>query len=90
MQSVSPVWTDNEVEFEKVVALDQPEYFPVVVLPIRYGDGNGPMGLAVRFRLTDDERKQVADGGDIIITQLSSGQLTPVNIQIRQPGETCG
>jgi hypothetical protein len=34
MNSVSPVFTDAEVEHERVIALDQPEYVPIVVLPI--------------------------------------------------------
>lgn len=34
MESVSPVFTEAEVAFERVLALDQPQYLPIVVLPI--------------------------------------------------------
>ena len=85
MHSVSPVWTENEVDMERVVALDQPEYFPIIVLPIKYNLGEGPVGLSVRFRLTDAERLAIQVGGDIVITELTGGQFTPINIQVVQP-----
>jgi hypothetical protein len=34
MQSVSPVYGQDEVQFEKVIALDQPEYSPLIIVPI--------------------------------------------------------
>ena len=84
MQSVSPVWTEKEVEIERVIALDQPEYAPIIVLPVRFSDGFS--GLSVRFRLTDEERKALADGDDLIITEMSfGGPFTPLSMQICRP-----
>jgi hypothetical protein len=84
MQSVSPVWTEKEVEIERVIALDQPEYAPIIVLPVRFQDGVS--GLSVRFRLTDEERKALADGDDLIITEMSfGGPFTTLSMQICKP-----
>jgi len=84
MQSVSPVWSDEEIPIERVIALDQPEYEPIIVLPIRYSDGLS--GLAVRFRLTDEERKHVAEGADILITELTFGMpFTPIHVCTSSP-----
>lgn len=84
MQSVSPVLTEEFVEFERVLALDQPEYEPIIVLPVVFK--GGLTGAAVRFRPSDEERKAIADGGDIIITELTFGQLfTPLNVDVSRP-----
>lgn len=84
MDSVSPVWTDEFVEIERVIALDQEQYLPIVVLPVRYTDNTS--GLSVRFRLTEDERKAIAEGADIILTEMTfGGPFTPVNMQVCNP-----
>lgn len=84
MQSVSPVWTDADVENERIVALDQAEYVPLVVLPFKYGDGT--IAASVRFRLTDEERKALAEGGDLIVTELTFGNpFTPIDLKICGP-----
>ena len=86
MDSVSPVLTENEVQFERVIALDQPQYYPIIILPIQYDGGHFVMG--VRFRFTDKERKLIAEGADIFIQELTDGQsFTPINIQLCKPGE---
>jgi hypothetical protein len=85
MESVSPVWSEEEIEVERIIALDQPEYIPIVVLPFCYSDGIP--GLSVRFRLSDAERKAIAEGSDIVITELTSGQFTPIDIKICKPNE---
>ena len=98
MQSVSPVFTEEEVQFERVIALDQPQYQPVVALHmnmnVRVHPETGETELlenfmmAIRMRLTDDERKAIADGADLIVTELNWGKpFTPINIQVCQPGE---
>lgn len=85
MQSVSPVWTEEEVPIEKVIALDQEEYIPIIILPVQYADG--PTGMSVRFRLSDEERKAITEGSDIVITELTSGKFfTPLNIQVCKQG----
>jgi hypothetical protein len=85
VESVSPVWSEEEVETERIIALDQPEYIPIAVLPMRFSDGIP--GLSVRFRLTDTERSAIAEGADIIITELTLGQFTPIDIKICKPNE---
>lgn len=86
MNSVSPVFKQAEVENERVIALDQPEYYPIVVLPVVYSDGTE--GVIVRFRLSDEDRQKVADGGDIVLSQLTFGnRFAPVNIGICGPNE---
>lgn len=79
MQSISPVFTENEVELERVIALDQPEYLPIIILPIQYSDGN--IGAAVRFKLSDEERRAITEGADLVVTELTFGRaFTPINI----------
>ena len=82
MDSVSPVANDETVQLERVIALDQPEYSPIVILPFVYEDG--AQAMAVRFRFTEDERKLIADGGDLLLTELTFGRnkFTPVQLQI--------
>ena len=88
MQSVSPVWTENEVETERVIALDQTNiYEPIIALPIRYTESR-LSGMVVRFRLTEAERQAIAEGGDILITELTFGMpFTPLCVQIAKPNE---
>ena len=87
MNSVSPVWTEAEVEIERIIALDQPEYLPIVALPVRFSDGAS--GMSVRFRPTDEERKAIADGADILVTELTfGGPFTPISLFAAKPNET--
>ena len=86
MDSVSPVWTEEQVAIERVIALDQPEYLPIVVLPVLYS--NGVFGMSVRFRLSAEERKAIADGADIFVTELTFGaSFTPLNMAVCMPNE---
>lgn len=82
MDSVSPVYTEETVRIERVIALDQPQYSPIVILPVVFDDGT--QGMAVRFRFTEDERKLIADGGDLLLTEITFGgnKFTPVQLQI--------
>jgi len=83
MQSVSPVFSEESVELEKVIALDQPEYEPIIGLPVIYPDGL--RGVAVRFRLSEEEKRLIAEGGDILITELTfGGKFTPISIQVAE------
>jgi hypothetical protein len=86
MDSVSPVWTEEQVGIERVIALDQSQYLPIVVLPVRYSDGTS--GLSVRFRLSDEERKAVAEGADVVVTELTFGaDFTPIDIRFCVAGK---
>ncbi len=84
MQSTSPVWTEEEVPIELVIALDQPQYQPIIILPVTFNEGT--QAMCVRFRLTDEERKAIAEGADIVITEMTFGnKFTPLNIVVCQP-----
>ena len=86
MESVSPVWTEREIPVERVVALDQPEYRPIIVLPVSYQDGT--RALVVRFRLTEEEKAAIANGADLVITELTFGaRFTPLGFHLCQPNE---
>lgn len=82
MDSISPVYTEETVHIERVIALDQKPYFPIIILPVKYGDGT--QGMAVRFRFTEVERQQIADGWDLLLTELTFGGslFTPVQLEI--------
>lgn len=97
MQSISPVFTSDEVAFEKKIAEHQEEYFTVIGLPVTLqmidretGKATivNPWGMAFRFRLSDEERAAVAAGKDLILTQLNFGNpITPMNVQFCGEGE---
>jgi hypothetical protein len=83
MNPVSPVMPGSEA-IEVVYAKDQPEYAP---LPAVYLDTPSRPVIS-RWRLTDEERHKVIDGGDIVLTLLSFGNpLTPSHIQVCLPDE---
>lgn len=65
MNPVSPVIEGNKV-FEVMYADHQEEY---VTLPVL----RTSMGVMSRWRLTDEERKHIAEGGDLYIIQLNGG-----------------
>jgi len=88
MDSVSPVLTENEVAAEQVIALDQPEYLPIIVCRVTYQDKDGnpdAVGTVTRFRFTDEERALVAKGADLILSQPHHGPLMPIGIQFAMP-----
>jgi hypothetical protein len=71
MEPVSPVVPGTE-QFEVTYAKDQPEYIPLPVLRT-----NG--ALLTRWRLTDEERKHIAEGGDLFVCVLHfGGALQPL------------
>ncbi len=83
MVSVSPVLTQAEVETEQIIALDQPEFFPIVVARVRFAQGSA--ATYTRFRLSPAERRLIAEGGDILLSQPHIGALMPIGIQIALP-----
>lgn len=82
MDSVSPVYTEREVGAEQVVALDQPEYLPIIVARVKYDDGS--VASVTRFRFTDAERALIAGGADLLLSQPHHGPLMPIGIQLAQ------
>ena len=85
MNSVSPVYTENEIEAEQVIALDQPEYSPIIVARIRYEDGS--LASATRFRFSDKERQAIAAGADLVTSQPHHRSMMPIGLQLAMPGE---
>jgi hypothetical protein len=90
MDSVSPVLTEAEVEAEQVVALDQKEYYPIIVVRVTWNDKDGNLesvSSLVRFRFTDAERELIAAGADLILGQPHHGPMMPMSTQLAMPGE---
>lgn len=97
MQSVSPVFNEQEVPKERVIALEQKEYEPIITLPIDFHLKDPKTGevivrprmaMAVRFRLSEGERAKIAAGADLVVTEIVFGQpFTPLNFQFCQPSE---
>ena len=85
MTSVSPVLTNNEIEAEKVIALDQPGYFPIISLRVTFDDET--KATYTRFRFTEEERKLIANGADILISQPHHHGLMPIGLQLAMPCE---
>ena len=97
MNSVSPVLTEAEVDSEQVIALEQEQYYPIIVARVRFEGTDTesdvyvrrPEAIAslVRFRFTDEERKLIAEGADLIIGQPHHGSMMPMSTQLAMPGE---
>ena len=89
MDSISPVLTATEVTCEEVIALDQPEYFPVIVLRTCYikDDLSVDFSSYVRFRFSEAERAFIARGADLLVSQPHHGPLMPIALQLAMPGE---
>jgi hypothetical protein len=86
MQSVSPVLTEAEIYSEQVIALEhQEQYLPIVVARILFQDKS--RCSIVRFRFTDEERKLIAEGADLIIGQPHHGSVMPMSVQLAMPGK---
>lgn len=85
MQSISPVFTEQDTPHERVVALDQPQYEPIIILPLRFKDGS--TALCVRFSLSHQERQAIANGADLILTQLCEDyqRFTPTKLDLCHP-----
>ena len=71
MEPVSPVVPGAE-PIETVYAADQPEYRPLPVF-------RTSRSVLSRWRLTDEEREHIANGGDLFICQMNFGcDLQPI------------
>jgi len=83
MNSISPVFNEDSQPSERVIALDQPEYAPIVILPLTNKGG----AMMVRFELTEVERNLIAEGANLVITELTFGpRFTPICVQVVPPG----
>lgn len=81
MVPVSPV-LPGSASIEIVLGEGQPEYEP---LPAVYLD-NQARPMITRWRLTDQERSDIANGCDLVLTQLTFGSpFQPVHLQLAGP-----
>lgn len=56
------------------------------MLPFRYSDGT--IAASIRLRLTEAERVAIAEGADILVTEMTfGGPFTPISVVFRKPGE---
>lgn len=85
MMPVSPVMPGSE-SIEVVYAKGQEEYIP---LPAVWMETEHARVVISRWRLTDEEREKVAQGGDIVLQLMIGKQqlLTPSHIQVTMPNE---
>jgi hypothetical protein len=78
MYPVSPVLPDSTLP-EVVLAKDQPQYepLPVVRLPGR------TWPIVSRWRFTDEDREEIAAGADLVLAQMTFGNLFhPVSLEV--------
>ncbi len=90
MNSISPVLTEYEVEAEQVIALDQPQYYPIISLRVTFNDKDGDeksVATMTRFRFSDKDRDAIAAGADLILSQPHHGPLMPIGLQLAMPNE---
>ena len=90
MNSVSPVLTEYEVEAEQVIALDQPQYYPIISLRVTFNDKDGDeksVATMTRFRFSDKDRDAIAAGADLILSQPHHGALMPIGLQLAMPNQ---
>lgn len=88
MTPVSPVMPGSQ-PIETVFGKDQPEYIP---LPAVYLD-TPSRTVVTRWRLTEEERHLIANGGDVVLQQLTfrnektglPNPLQPVHLQVAMP-----
>lgn len=80
MKPISPVIKGYE-DIEIVFAKDQPEYLPLPVLRL-----HGPeKPMMSRWSLDEEERKRIAEGADILMTQYIFEDLYhPVQMEVSE------
>lgn len=80
MRSVAPRIGYPEV----TLAEDQHEFYALTAALVPYEDGT--VGVATRWRLSDDERSAIAGGEDVfLILQTADGRPQPVAISVGNP-----
>lgn len=81
MHPVSPVMPGSE-SIEVILGQGQEEYTP---LPAVYVDTIA-RPMITRWRFSDEERKAIAEGADIVMQQLTfKNPFQPVNLQVVMP-----
>jgi hypothetical protein len=83
MNAVSPVMPGSE-EVEK--ALERSAFHCCWMPSVKLDGPTGP--VLSRWRLTDEEREQIAAGADIVMTQLTfDDPFRPTHLQVTMPDE---
>ena len=78
MRPISPV-IDGYQKHEVIFAKDQPEYLPLPALVLEGEE----KPVVSRWRLDDTERKQIAAGADILLTQnIFTDLYHPVRLEV--------
>lgn len=74
---------------EVTIAENQVEYKPVVAaLYVHPQFGNAPV-LLTRWRLNDEDRRRIAEGGDLYISLMTFGHpMQPITVQVGPAGWT--
>lgn len=81
MMPVSPIMPGSE-SIEIVLGKGQEEYMD---LPALYLDTES-RPMLTRWRFSDDERKAIAEGADVVLSQLTFRQrFQPVHLQVVMP-----
>lgn len=84
MKPVSPVMPGS-APIEIVIGKGQPQYEPI---PAVYTADIDSLPMVSRWRLTDGERKAIANGADIVLTQLTFRRhYQPVHLQVCGPDD---
>ena len=79
MKPVSPVFPGLSEPYEFLLAKDQPQYNPI---PTVLAEGDEKRFYS-RWEFSDEERGIIADGGSLLFSQLTFGNLfQPVCLQI--------
>lgn len=75
--ALGPV-VDGLEDHEKIFALDQPEYLTIRTLPAEGGES-----CIYRCQLTEDQRRMVAEGADVLVEIVHfGGPLAPSRVMI--------
>ena len=79
MRSISPIYNEELVCAEQVIALDQPEYLPLITLTVAEFNNTS----LARYEFTDEERKLIAEGADLVVAEMLFGNpYTPMALEI--------
>jgi hypothetical protein len=88
MMPISQIYTEDTIEAERVLALDQPEYSPLIAL--RIASKTQPMhGEFTRWEFSEEERNMIALGANLVVSNLvlPNQPFPPICLQIVAPGQ---
>jgi len=85
MNSTSPVLTKRELEMERVCALEQKEYYPIINLQVTFPDNS--IATYTRYSFSAEDRELIAKGADLLLSQPHHSSMMPIGLQLAMPGE---